>query len=191
MEGPDIQFEKELTRVLLDSKVSHRLTEDSNGLTQTGRSYMTYETTDSMANWLQGRDWTFFYTFTTRYSASLPATRRIMDRTWKRWKNSADGSLTTFWVAEKHKHRGFHIHGLLDWSGLSVENGSRNAMRHAWNDCIEGFQKAAGRVNSDLAVDGWHRNKVEICDNHNSFSAIKYCTKYLTKEMSDWDIMFK
>jgi len=64
-------------------------------------------------------------------------------------------------------------------------------MRHAWTDCIDGFQKAAGRVNSDLGVDGWHRNKVEICDNHNSFSAVKYCAKYLTKEMSDWDIFLK
>lgn len=189
-QNQDSQFEKELNRILSDSMVSNQLETGSDGLTQTAASSMTLNQTDAMAQWLAGREWTFFFTFTTRYSASLKATRRVMDRSWTRWKNSSDGSLTTFWVAEKHKHRGFHVHGLLDWSGLSARSGSRNELRHAWTDCVDGFQKAAGKVNSDHGVDGWHRNKVELCDNNDSYTAVRYCAKYLTKELSDWDVYF-
>ncbi len=180
----------ELIQILFGSKVAvTRLPRQIASSTPKGTKDLSLSQTESMASWLMGQQWTFFFTFTTRYESSSANTRKVMERTISKWNLAAD-YVKVFWVMEKHQHRGFHTHGLLDWSGLLCEGSCNAQIRHAWTQAIAGFQKSAGWGHSDTSEDGWHRNRLEICDNNNSHAAAAYCAKYLTKSVSDWDISF-
>ena len=109
-----------------------------------------------------------------------------MDRTWKAWTVRLPNVQRTFWVSEEHKKGGYHIHGLLDISrpDTSSEFAESYSRRNEWLGLVEAYQKAAGFGENHLSREGWHRNKIET---YKGESALKYCTKYLTKSCSDWD----
>ena len=155
------------------------------GRTATGERTMSLQTVQAMSKWLESSTWTFFVTFTTRYEASPKALRRATERTWNLWKKSCDGPLKFFWVMEKHKHRGYHTHGLLDCSGCTTENSDIQTLNDYWESTIKAWQRSAGLGRTEEAMAGIHRNSVALFDN--SQGAVTYCCKYLTKQQADWD----
>lgn len=155
------------------------------GRTATGERTMSLQTVQAMSKWVESSTWTFFVTFTTRYESSPKAMRRAMNRTWDLWKKDCDGSMKFFWVMEKHKHRGYHTHGLLDYSGCTTENTGIEQLNVYWENTIRAWQRSAGLGRTESAMDGIHRNSVALFDN--SKGAVGYCMKYLTKQQADWD----
>lgn len=133
-------------------------------------------------DWLTSHNWTFFTTFTTGYEASVNAVRRMNGRFFESLMKHKPNGLTYFWVAERHKHRGYHTHGLLNYSGLTSE-GNSSEITAAWRIVIEEFQKSAGKLD-DFP---FHRNKVAVFDN--KLGAADYCIKYLNKDVNDWDFL--
>ena len=141
---------------------------------------MTNQEFQAWSEWLTGQDWTFFTTFTTGYASSVKAARRLNQRYFESLKRHAPNGVRYFWVAEKHKHRGYHSHGLLSFSGLTSENSSEE-ITPAWRIVIDEYQRCAGKLDDYP----FHRNKVAVFDNKKGAS--EYCIKYLKKDAHDWD----
>ena len=140
-----------------------------------------------LSEWICSKQWTFFFTFTTRYTSTEKGMRRLMTRTHEKWTNSQKGCLNTFWVMEKHKHRGYHVHGLVDWFGKNALNTETNELKNDWKECVDLYQKMAGEVRGSEQMNGHHRNRVELLDHTKQNSAIEYCVKYMQKDAQDWD----
>lgn len=147
---------------------------------------MTFRHTEALGKWLEEHQWSYFFTFTTRYEMSLKQARTLTERTWKAWKVRVPGCQRMFWVAEEHKKGGYHIHGLLHISRPDTDDPwiKSYSERNEWIGLVDAYQNAAGFGTNAEAFDGWHRNKIET---FRGVKAIKYCVKYLTKACSDWD----
>ena len=66
------------------------------------------------AEWLDTLPWTFWCTMTTPYELSLPAARRIVEKTHGAWSELAGGRCTLFYAAERNQLRdGHHMHALV------------------------------------------------------------------------------
>jgi hypothetical protein len=89
-----------------------------------------------------------------------------------------------FFVLEKHKHRGYHAHGLLNVCEITSES-DEILINQAWQQVIKSWQYSAGKVRNQYAMDGFHRNEVTLFDNQRG--AINYCLKYMSKDVCDWD----
>ena len=141
----------------------------------------------AMAKFLSRNKWTFFITFTTRYKSSASAMRRICMTFFQHLnsKNSLKKSAFYF-VLEKHKHRGYHCHGLVNYSDLTLQSDIKE-IDIAFKNIIKSYQYSAGSVNSSYAMDGHHRNEIVIYDGKKG--AIEYTLKYLKKQNNDWDYL--
>ena len=141
----------------------------------------------SMTKFLNQHKWTFFVTFTTRYDSSAYAMRRTCETFFKRLNSQNSLKKSTFYfVLEKHKHRGYHAHGLLNYSDL-ISGDDQTELTTAFNNTIKAYQYSAGSVKSNLAMDGHHRNEIVIFDGRKG--AIEYTLKYLEKDKNDWDFL--
>jgi len=119
----------------------------------------------AFAGFLDALDFTHFCTFTTRLPVSVGATRRIAERVARHVDAGRSASL--FWCAEKFDVRdGFHFHALLRTGAHKLD---------LW---------------------GWYfprYGRCQIIDNREPDRQLKasyYCSKYITKAISDWDIYF-
>lgn len=144
---------------------------------------MTNQEYQAWTHFLCNRNWTFFTTFTTGYESSVKSVRRLNQRYFDSLKKHSRNSLQYFWVAEKHKHRGYHSHGLLSILDLTSENSSED-INEAWKIVINEYQRCAGRLDKY----SHHRNKVVVFDNNQG--AGEYCMKYIKKDSHDWDFHF-
>jgi len=110
-----------------------------------------------LVSFLHDQHFDTFGTFTTRKEISLPATRRLALKF-----SDAFPKAPFFWVAEKFEVRdGFHFHGLL---GVGQDY-KRSGMFDYWQRFGRG---SFTKLRSD-------------------FTAEMYCSKYLTKKVSDYD----
>lgn len=108
---------------------------------------------------LEGIDWTHFATLTTRYVISLDQIRRLMTQHSRRWCCYDDQRM--FWVAESFRDRGgYHAHCLLK--------------SHLWATDLWKYW-----------VHRYGRARVEIFNPN--IGASGYVTKYVTKEIADYD----
>ena len=126
--------------------------------------------TERLAGFLDCVSFDFFCTFTTRLPISLYSTRKIAERVYKQitnqnlWGASVDET-SYFWCAEPFDVReGYHFHALLK-----------------------------AKIDKMQLYD-WFSRKYGICqliDNREpdrQLAASYYCSKYLTKNLSDYDI---
>ena len=120
---------------------------------------------DALAGMLDTIDFTHFCTFTTRKPISLGSTRRIAEKVAK--YVDAGQTSTMFWAAEQFDVRdGFHFHALL-----------RTPM-------------------NQLDIFGWYFERYGRCqlinnqDPDRRQAASYYCSKYITKKLTDYDVYF-
>lgn len=129
--------------------------------------------------WLQNYEWSYWCTFTTRYSLTIPSARRLMWRFYdmRTSKDKLSPKLvdTIFWASEPFDAReGHHTHALVKTTPhlpISIKM------------LIEAYQVAAG--NKDIIKSEWHR--VQIQTFNKRLGASHYCGKYITKTLSDYD----
>lgn len=121
--------------------------------------------TEALAGFLGAVDFTHFCTFTTRKPISVNSARRIAENV-KKFVGAGKQS-TMFWAAEKFDTReGFHFHALLQTHYHPIE------------------------------IFDWYHEKYGRCQIINNTepdvrqSAAFYCSKYITKELADYDIYF-
>jgi len=148
-----------------------------------------------MVNWLNGYQWTWFCTFTTRREMTLKSARRVMERYHNLVKTLNKGA-TLFWVAEPHELKdGYHLHGLLmcnEW------NPKKRHKVHRSTSPEDNQIKELYLQNQFLnAKDSWHKvngltgkdSWVTLKKYDAKIGAVGYCSKYILKERSDWDIL--
>lgn len=135
-------------------------------------------TAHQLNKWIKEQEWNYFVTLTTSYESTGQSMRRLNERFHKRAKN-VYGKCTLFYVLEKHKHRGYHSHGLLKLEG--VKQGEelssiqfRNLIK-IYNNC------AGGNIDH-------HRNSFSLYRSNEN--AAEYCIKYLTKGLEHWDYLY-
>ncbi len=130
-------------------------------------------TRDHYSKFLGEMEWTYFATCTTGYELTLKSARRVMERF--HFEITKYCKCTLFWVAEKYKAKdGFHTHALI------------NVPEHCPYDLIiQLWQKVTGGKSENK----WQRIRLESYQPDKGAS--NYCTKYLLKEVADWDILRK
>jgi len=133
-------------------------------------AHSTYAT--EVGNWLDSlAPWTFWCTFTFRYSPSLPSVRRSME------KFNVDVSPTLFfWGSESGACTGRnHVHALLYFDSQRLHSPLFGELpissRAIWQKAFNRF----GRSH----VDEFEAEK----------GASHYVSKYVSKQISDWDIL--
>jgi hypothetical protein len=134
---------------------------------------------NELANYLQVQDWKQFFTLTTGYELTLKSSRRLVERFHDRAKYKVcNGVLRTFWVAEKFEVKdGYHIHGLLDYP-LEVFPGNNDyEVLTEVHQIVSAAQKTGQRYRASFLKYDPAR------------SAGRYCSKYLLKRYSDYDLL--
>ena len=133
-----------------------------------------------MANFLQTQEWSRFCTFTTPYELTLPSVRRLCgrfhDRATKRVFRGKAPRL--FWVAEKFQAKdGYHTHALLYYDKEIFGNDLLAEL----DDCYQVVSAAKQNGNTKFRVQFTNYDKRK--------AAGKYCSKYLLKKYSDYDLL--
>ena len=118
---------------------------------------------EALGNFLDVIDFSHFCTFTTRKPVSVAATRRIAEKVAK--FVDAGRASSMFWAAEKFDVReGFHFHALLSTPLHPLE------------------------------IFNWYYPRYGRCQIINNTeperrqAASYYCSKYVTKELADYDV---
>lgn len=117
-----------------------------------------------LADWseyLRGKDWTSFATFTTAKPISLKSARRLMDKVALRVLR--EGELM-FWAAEQFElgREGYHCHALIE-------------TRHSAKQIEDWYSKHYGRA--------------DVRRYNPKLGAAHYCAKYMTKRIYDYDLL--
>lgn len=124
--------------------------------------------TPEYSNYLDSIEWTHWCTFTTRYDLSMKSARRMSETIFNHLGNKNDLFARIdkmFWVAEPFDVKdGFHIHALVQTNLDSKE-------------IYEWTKKRYGRS----LVLPYEKEK----------GAHSYVAKYITKSLSDYDILFR
>jgi hypothetical protein len=120
---------------------------------------------DVFANWLNNRSWTYWATFTTRYTLTMKSARRCMEGLMHRSASGLVGGVklvkANFWACEPYDVKdGQHVHALVE----TCPNASINDLVKAW-------QVVSG--NPRLLKSSW--NRVHVQPYYPSKGAHYYC----------------
>jgi hypothetical protein len=120
------------------------------------------------ANFLNTIDWTHWCTFTTRYDLSMKSARRMSEVIFNKFSKQDifnQGDQKMFWAAEPFDVKnGYHIHALIQ-TELSPEDIYKWTNKRFGRTLILPYEKEKG--------------------------AHSYCSKYILKKLSDYDLYFK
>lgn len=124
---------------------------------------------DALAGMLKEYVWDSFFTSTFAHRVAHP--RQAMALVSRALGISLDSPChRAFLAAEPHRFGGYHVHGLAMWEDYLLPDGS---LSHR----IDYAKANLGRL-------GWSR-----CQAIRDIGGTSgYCSKYLTKELSDWDL---
>lgn len=137
---------------------------------------------ENMSTWVKSQNWDYFLTLTTAYESTPKSMRRLAERWHGCTKNiSVQNSAPFFWVMEKHQHRGYHLHGLINVYGRKSSDAFPDTSHLVWTELRNSYVRMAGK-------ESWHRN--HIVPYNSNGGAEEYCVKYLTKNLQDWDYFF-
>lgn len=124
---------------------------------------------NGLANWLNNQEWNLWTTLSTGYELTLPGTRRAMIRFHD--KVSKTNPCQVFWAAEKFDVKdGFHLHTLWKFQN---EIHNRETYCQFVNDWRTICKTNSANVYSKTY-------KMEM-------GAHKYISKYITKQITDYD----
>jgi len=144
-------------------------------LQQNGSNYQV-ELKNAYVEYLDEIPWDYFLTGTTRYDLTLKSARRLIERWYE--KVRLEGQSKLFWVAEPFELKdGHHLHGLLQMPGTGPQY---------FNVMVNWWQWATG--NQEGSKENWNALNLKKFDPKRNASG--YCSKYLLKAHSDYDILF-
>jgi len=126
--------------------------------------------------WLSAyQDWTHFVTLTTRYELTLRSARRLAERYFKELARAGDCRM--FFACEPFDLKeGFHLHALMKVSDMLNTKNLAIAYQGVSN-------------NKKLTKKNWNRISLERYDK--TRGAGYYVGKYITKQLSDYDMLGK
>ena len=123
----------------------------------------------SMAEFIDSQEWDYYATLTTSYEQTMPSARRLAHRMHDRANQSSE--TTMFWAAEPYDVKdGYHIHALI-----------KTEME--FKSLIECYQVTSGGKKI-----GKHQ-RIDLQKYQRGMGGAMYCAKYITKKLSDWDIL--
>lgn len=124
---------------------------------------------NGLAQWLNNQQWNLWTTLSTGYELTLPAARRSMLRFHD--KVSQTNPSKVFWAAEKFDVKdGFHLHTLWKFDNKIHDKETYQKFVNDWRTCCK--TKSANVYSKTY--------KMEM-------GAHKYISKYITKEVTDYD----
>lgn len=136
-----------------------------------------------LVNFLHSREFDHFTTFTTSRPIAMQSTRRLAERFAKRFHAGEQCGIEFFWCAEPFDMReGFHFHGLIKDSSFYNSEDYRRYWENKQFFADSETQKIKVRMNYGR-FDCFKINK--------SKNAEFYCTKYITKKLTDYDYHFR
>lgn len=134
-----------------------------------------------LANWLNTLDFNYFCTFTTKYEMTLNSARRVMTKYLDRVKKQGVAPLL-FWVAESFELKdGYHTHALLK------VNAPENVLPQVWQQLKKDWQTVS-IPREQKGSDVYHRVTIDSVDPKRAGTL--YCTKYVTKNFTDYDLIY-
>lgn len=159
------------------------------------------ESGDSMANFLDGRNWSYFCTITTRYTLSYRSARRLMSRLSRAYGEQYGGEFLLVWFAEPFELKdGCHIHYLLELQNIDTTDErvrdsvkqSAIAMAGGKRDKSTGLWSRETWSRVDIRHYGAHQRAFKG-ERSVARRAGSYVTKYVNKEARKrsheyWDI---
>lgn len=127
-------------------------------------------------DWLNKTEWTYFCTFTTRYSLSVKSARRAMIRLNDFLITQYSFKTKIFWVAEPFDTGdSYHLHALLKIEGKATEN-LKYYIKKAWQIISKGRY---GKEYHQTILRPYEPSK----------GAHFYMAKYLHRPDSDYDVL--
>lgn len=160
---------------------------------------------ESLAKYLQSRDWKNFVTMTTPHELTMPSARRLNERFFSRLKGysyeSRDvrgdliqvstapiiPSAELFFVSEKYESKdGYHTHGLLNYdrNDLPTLCNPSEVLDECYQTAAGSYKWIAREGRTDI-----RKFRVSFSPYDKTKSAGKYCSKYLMKHVSDYDFL--
>lgn len=123
----------------------------------------------SMAQFIDTQEWDYYATLTTSYEQTMPSARRLAHRMHDRANRSSE--TTMFFACEPYDVKdGYHIHALIK-------------TEMDFKSLIECYQ-----VTSAGKKIGKHQ-RIDLQKYQKGMGGAMYCAKYITKKLSDWDIL--
>jgi len=133
---------------------------------------------DTMGQWLDIHNWTYFATFTSREEMTQKMARRYAESILRRirdrqLKNEAPERCAMAWFIESHKEKkGVHIHALIK-TGLLKETITKEWL-------------SLTKISNERKTNGYARLLTYVPD----FGASFYISKYIVKGgLIDWDVI--
>ena len=122
-----------------------------------------------MAEFIDKMEWDYYATLTTSYEQTMNSARRCVERFHDRANKS--GATTMFFACEPYDVKdGYHVHALIK-SEIEFKN------------LIECYQVTSGGKKI-----GKHQ-RIDLQKFKQGMGGAMYCAKYITKRLSDWDIL--
>ena len=127
------------------------------------------------ADFLNGFDWDFFCTFSTRYELTMKSARRVMERLHSHLTKHY-GKVKLFFVAEPFDVKnGYHTHALVQFE-QPIARSLKSILRQAWQIVSGGI---GGKGNNHTILKKYDKD----------LGANYYVSKYMFKQNSDYDIL--
>jgi hypothetical protein len=122
-----------------------------------------------MSEFIDKMEWNYFATLTTSYEQTMKSARRCVERFHEKLNNS--GSTTLFFAAEPYDVKdGYHVHALIK-TDIDFQN------------IVECYQVTSGGHKVGI------HQRINLQKFRQGEGAAMYCAKYITKRLSDWDIL--
>jgi len=123
------------------------------------------EVRNAFGNWLATFKWTYFLTITFRFPRQPHTAQSTIREVGKTVRRSHSGYL--FLGSELHVNRTLHLHGLLEARG----GPARFSRWQLWADLYERFGRS------------------EVRDVQSREAVSLYVSKYVTKGLTEWDML--
>jgi len=144
---------------------------------------------EAWIKYLEGQEWTYWFTGTTGYELTIKSARRLATRFFEGFKVK---DAMMFFVSEPFEAKdGQHIHALIRIPNKYGSMDPNNEM--LYQEILNMWQSAAGNKaisnhEGKITWQSWHRVDLQKFDN--TRGAGSYCAKYVFKGNSDYDLLY-
>lgn len=149
-----------------------------------------------LADYLHGFKFDYFCTFTTARPVGLPSIRRIANRTFSFVRSGdllcpGDPDASMFWAAEAFDSSQGVSQAQLRFPDAGHSVKVYTSARYHWHALLKSTvdRRALWAWYSDKYSAGRFRARCQILPNSNSYSAAQYVTKYISKQLVDYDFL--
>lgn len=131
---------------------------------------------NELGNFLDTQPWDLWCTLTTRHELTLNAARRSIVRFANNLHNTKKLPVTIFWASEKFDLKdGFHIHSLIRFNNELEWKGNT---REKFKEVVNSWQVVNNTKEVRLHAERFNQGR----------GACSYLSKYITKQITDYDI---